>query len=347
MTSVDPKNVKVLLVGDFPPPHGGVAVHVELLQRAVRAKGGECLVLDIGKGQLPADGVLPSGGPAKFAAQLGRCASMGYQIHLHTSGANHKSWMLAGLCATAGKLAQKPALVTFHSGLGPRWLAKSPLRQRLARAVAAGFGCVIAVSDEIRDSLGNCGLARDQVEVLPAFSRSFLEPGTLPEGFAELRAEAAPLFCAMLAPGKVYGQEILLEAFALVLERLPRARLALYGSGTGGRRAPGVTGFGELHRPAALALMSGSDLFVRPTLADGDSVSVREALALGRGVVATSVGTRPPEVRLCAPGDKKALAAALIEAAGDLKAPATGQGETAGDGFARILGMYGFKPLES
>jgi len=340
------QGVKVLLVGDFPPPHGGVAVHVELLQRAVRKQGGECLVLDIGKGQLPADGVIPSGGPAKFAAQLGHCANKGYQIHVHTSGANPKSWMLAGLCATAGKLSRKPALITFHSGLGPSWLAGNPLRQRVARAVSSKFGTVIAVSQEIRDSLGLCGVSPEKVLVLPAFSPSFLEEGAPPEGFPELRREAAPLLCAMLAPGKVYGREILLGAFALLQARLPRARLALYGPGTSEVRAEGVKGFGELHRPAALAVMSASDLFVRPTLADGDSVSVREALALGCAVVATSVGTRPAGVRLCAPNDVNALAAALGGAAGDLT-ETRARAETSGDGFSRILAMYGFRPSEN
>ena len=56
---------KVLIVGDFPPPYGGVAVHVEVLRLAVRSRGGECTVLDIGKGQLPADGVVPAAGYAR------------------------------------------------------------------------------------------------------------------------------------------------------------------------------------------------------------------------------------------------------------------------------------------
>src|SRR2546421_345225 len=56
-----PPEMKILLVGDFPPPSGGVATHVEELFRAVRARGGECEVLDIGKGQLPAEGVVPAG----------------------------------------------------------------------------------------------------------------------------------------------------------------------------------------------------------------------------------------------------------------------------------------------
>ncbi|GAB4224278.1 MAG: hypothetical protein Kow0062_25750 [Acidobacteriota bacterium] len=46
------------------------------------------------------------------------------------------------------------------------------------------------------------------------------------------------------------------------------------------------------HAPAAIAKC---DVLVRPTLADGDAVSIREALALGLGVVASDVVQRPPE----------------------------------------------------
>jgi len=42
--------MKVLLVGDFPPPHGGVAVHVEQLWRSFTAAGVLVKVLDIGHG---------------------------------------------------------------------------------------------------------------------------------------------------------------------------------------------------------------------------------------------------------------------------------------------------------
>jgi len=305
---------KLLIVGDFPPPHGGVAVHVEMLQRAVRSRGGECTVLDIGKGQVPADGVVAAGSYASFTARLFAHALRGSRVHVHTSGANPKSWALAAICAAAGKVSRVPSLITFHSGLGPAWLAEDPARARVACAVGNAFGRVVAVSDEIREALLTCGIARQRIEVLPAFSSSLVQPGTPPAGLSELREEAAPLYCAMLAPGPVYGAEALLRAFADVHAGNPRARLALYGPGTlelvrsAGAAAAGVRAFGELHRAAALALIGGSDVFVRPTLADGDSVSVREAVALGRVVVATSVGTRPAEARLVAPGDSAAVA---------------------------------------
>jgi glycosyltransferase involved in cell wall biosynthesis len=60
---------------------------------------------------------------------------------------------------------------------------------------------------------------------------------------------------------------------------------------------------GDVNHDACLALMSVSDVFIRPTLEDGDSTSVREALSLGVPVVASRMGTRPPAAILFEPGD--------------------------------------------
>lgn len=325
------------MVGDHPPPNGGVATHVEELFHALRARGAVCSVLDIGKGQLPAQGVIPAGGIARFSALLASHAARGYRIHVHTSGANPRSWMLAQACAAAGRLSGG-ALITLHSGLGPAWLLESPVRRGTARAVLAQFARVIAVSDPIRDVLERCGVTG--VEVLPAFLRESITPGTPPDGLLELRAKAMPLYCAMVAPRPEYGQEILLRAFTQVRARLPEAALALYGPASDSVHEDGVRAFGELHRAQALALMAACDVFVRPTLADGDSVSVREALALGRPVVATAVGHRPREVRLVPPGDAAALAQALLACTAEASArPAPRSAEP--DNLERILSLYG------
>ena len=351
-TPVDDE-LKILIVGDFPPPHGGVAVHVEELQRAIRAAGGDARVLDIGKGQLPADGVVAAGSPANFLLQLSLHAARGYRIHLHTSGANPKSWTLAGLCAAAGRAAGRPAILTLHSGLGPAWLAEAPLRAAVAGRVACGFGAVVAVSHPIARMLRLCGVPASKLEVLPAFLGAQLEVGAPPPQLDEVRRAGAPLLCAMLAPGRVYGEETLLRAFARLRAESPRAQLVLYGAGTAapglaararelcGPAAGAVTGLGELSRSAALGLIAGCDLFVRPTLADGDSVSVREALALGRRVVATAVGNRPPGVFLVPAADDAALAAGICDAlAAAPGAVAAGSSDT----FARLLALYRAAP---
>jgi glycosyltransferase involved in cell wall biosynthesis len=116
---------------------------------------------------------------------------------------------------------------------------------------------------------------------------------------------------------------VLFDAFAIVRARRPDAGLVVYGPGTrapalaAAARARGLHGavhhLGELERTRALAVVAAADLFVRPTLADGDAISVREALALGRPVVASAVGARPPEAALFAAGDPASCAEQIFQ----------------------------------
>jgi glycosyltransferase involved in cell wall biosynthesis len=346
------------LVGDFPPPYGGVSVHVESLLRAIRAAGGECAVLDVGKGQVPAEGVFAAAGHARFAALLAWFAARGHQIHLHTSGANAKSWLLAAAVVASARAAGGAALITLHSGLCPEWLDASSVRRAVAGAVLRRCRAVIAVSEPIAQVAGRCGVDEALLRVAPAFTLSSLEPGELPQAAAALRTQAAPLLCAMLAPGAVYGAEPLLRAFALVHKERPQARLLVFGPGTlphelsplaarlAGEASSHVLGLGEISRRQALAAMRACDLFLRPTLADGDSVSVREALALGRAVICTDVGTRPAGVHLVPPGDEQALAAAALAAVarGVHALPAAASAET--ELLQIVLPLYGLRAPE-
>src|SRR5207253_295641 len=71
---------------------------------------------------------------------------------------------------------------------------------------------------------------------------------------------------------------------------------------------------GDVDHEQCLALMARSDVFVRPTLMDGDSISVREALALGVPVVASNVGTRPEGTLLFQAGNVRELVKQLENA---------------------------------
>jgi glycosyltransferase involved in cell wall biosynthesis len=145
--------------------------------------------------------------------------------------------------------------------------------------------------------------------------------GEPPPGFAAFRAAHAPLYAAALARGPTYGEDLLADAFPRAREREPAAGLVVFGPGSDAGQlaaqgpARGVLALGEIPNEAALAVIAASDVFVRPTRADGDAVSVREALSQGRPVVASAVGHRPPGCLLFPAGDAAALAAQLVEAA--------------------------------
>jgi glycogen synthase len=50
------------IVGNWPRPYGGVAVHVAALARAARARGLDVRVIDIGEGQHRGEGMRPARG---------------------------------------------------------------------------------------------------------------------------------------------------------------------------------------------------------------------------------------------------------------------------------------------
>jgi glycosyltransferase involved in cell wall biosynthesis len=312
---------RLALVGDYPPPYGGVSVHVRALERGMRARGVDVRVLDIGKGEHRGEGVLPVRAPLPFARELAAAAARGRLLHVHTNGANPKSWLVA-LAASRARLPGGPrGVLTLHSGLGPAWLEASAERRALARAACAGFGRVVGVNGEIAESLMRLGVPADRIAVLSAFSPAQVAAGAPPPRLAAFRAAHAPLYAVALAHGPTYGEDLVDAALPLVREREPRAGLVAFGPGSAAgplaRRgeAGGVLALGEIPNEEALAVMAASDVFVRPTRADGDAVSVREALAVGRPVVASAVGHRPPGCLLFPAGDARALAAELLAAA--------------------------------
>jgi len=330
--------VKLALAGNWPPPYGGVAVHVAALARALRMRGDDVVVLDLGTGGHAGPGLRPARGPVALASALGGAAAEGRLVHLHTNGANAKSWMVALAAGRARRPFGPRPLLTLHSGSAPAFLRAGPAQRAMARAACAAFGAVIAVNEEIAAALASAGVERP-IQVLPAFSAEVLERPAPPARLAAFRAAHAPLLAAALTPSPIYGADLLAAAFERLRARLPGAGLAVFGAGTEAAawNGPGRLGLGELAHGEALAVIGEADVFVRPTRADGDAITVREALALGCAVVASEVGHRPPGCLTFPAGDGKALLARLSEAA------ARGRGARVAPprGFDRLFALYG------
>ncbi len=126
----------------------------------------------------------------------------------------------------------------------------------------------------------------------------------------------------------IKGHEVLLRAMPAVVARCPRARLVLAGHGDTRREmeqlairlglGARVSFRGEVGN--ALELMRNANLVVLPSLSEGLPITLLEAMAIGRPVVATRAGGIPEVVdhgitgTLVPPGDPDALGRAIIEA---------------------------------
>jgi glycosyltransferase involved in cell wall biosynthesis len=337
--------MRVLLVGDYPPPYGGVAIHVQQLHGFLRGQGVEAKVLDIGKGGRPAPDVLPVKSPAHFALRLAGFVSSGWTVHVHTSGNNPKSWVLAGMVGGVPGL-RSPRVITLHSGLLPDYLAGASARRNFARVALAGYERVIAVSEAVKAAVVECGVPEGKVLVHPAFCASQVRPGPVPQVVEAARARRKPLLAMAHHPSPVYGRALMFRALKGLAEELPDVGLALFGPGTDSaefirdvrelRVAGHLEVLGELEHAAALGLIARSDAFIRPTTHDGDSISVREALALGVPCVASDVCPRPEGTYLFHAGRAPDLAVRVRQAL--VEGPAQSVQPDAGPLLLRLYG---------
>jgi glycosyltransferase involved in cell wall biosynthesis len=127
------------------------------------------------------------------------------------------------------------------------------------------------------------------------------------------------------------GQEVALEAFQLLIERLPQARLLLAGEGPTLRDPEMIQMLDGLRDRVRLCgaienlaeFFPALDLFVMPSKSEGLGSSALMAMSYGLPVIASRVGGLPEIVEeartgwLVEPASPSALANAILAAVGD------------------------------
>ncbi len=312
--------MKVLLVGPYPPPHGGVSVHVAALRRELTGSGVPCRVVNLDPRANEDAACINIRGGLDLARVVFQHARSGFTVHLHTNGHNLKSWLLVLLCGVAGR-SSPCKVVTLHSGMLPAYLKhSSPAARALARLAGCLFSWVVCVNQEIRDALTTLGIPPARLALLPAFVAPRVRSGPLPVDLEAWIAGYSPLLSTTLFLRPEYGLDVLVEGIARLRRDYPLLGVVVMGSGDReeadvllGRRGlrSAVYLAGDVSHEDCVKLIARSDVFVRATRADGDSISVREAASLGVPTVASDLGQRPEGVHLFPSGDVERFVDAL------------------------------------
>jgi glycosyltransferase involved in cell wall biosynthesis len=310
--------MKVLQIGPFPPPHGGVSVHVYQVRRQLLQSGIACRVVNVDP-RAPRSGEYISirSGVGLFFT-LFRHARRGWLLHVQTNGHNHKSWLVALTAGLAGRLGPG-SLLTLHSGMVPEYLGREKPGSLLARFTCSLFDRIIVVAPEIKEAVRSLGVLPTKIDLLPAFLYGSASNQEVPE-LQRLKGRR-PLLGVTLSFRPEYGFDLLVEAICQLRRRHPEIACLVMGGGEGQSQAERLVRdrglrnhilfMGNVEHDKCLSIISRCDLFVRPTLVDGDANSVREALALEIPVVASNVGNRPDGAILFRAGDADDLVAKL------------------------------------
>jgi glycogen synthase len=314
------RTMKVLLIGPYPPPYGGISVHVELVQEDLRREGIDCRVICIDRHAPESDRYIRIKGGLGLARIVFNHARKGWIPHVHINGHNAKGWLIALTCGIAGHCAAA-RLLTIHSGMTPAFLAGGRHRKHLARLSCGQYQRVISVSQEIREALETAGVPSERMDVLPAYMEDSRQPISPPHLFKEWLQSHTPCLSTAISFRPEYGFDLLLAALLELRRNNPAIGLLVMGGGEdfeAAKKQVAARGLedsillaGEVPHALCLLLIANSDGFVRPTRADGDSNAVREALATGIPVVASDICHRPSGTILFRNGDAADLAIAI------------------------------------
>jgi glycosyltransferase involved in cell wall biosynthesis len=334
--------MRILLIGPHPPPHGGISVHVAGIHRQLTAAGVTCRVLDMSLVR-PGFGF---GWTVLRHALQGWTLHLHTNGHNVKSWLLALGCGLAGQFRGGCILTLHSGMVSGYLLTAPRWrrklavLACSLYTQVLCagpetRSALLALGVDSRGTEVLPAFLSATGATDGSVCPTLALKGSrFCGAGASacqpvsggPEVFPESGLTAwigrhRPLFSTVLFFRPEYGFDLLVAALARLSRLYPSFGCLVMGSGEqraeGGKRIreagleESILLLGDVHHDACLALMSVCDVFLRPTLADGDSISVREALALGVPVVASRVGARPAGAILFRPGDVEEMLGAV------------------------------------
>jgi glycosyltransferase involved in cell wall biosynthesis len=330
--------MRVVQLGPYPPPHGGVQTNLVAIRDYLRCHGHTCDVINLTRfRRVDADGVHYPAGAASLMRLLWRLPAD--ILHLHFGG--DLTPRLLGLALFCTLLPGRKTVLTFHSGGYPN----SPAGRTAARATLRGFVLrrldgLIGVNPEISELFVRFGARRERVRtILPFAVKPPDRSLPLPPRLAALLSAHSPVLLTVGLLEPEYDLAMQIDAMAGILERYPRAGLLIVGAGSleeslRARIANSPYGdhvllYGDMPHAVTLRATMECDLLLRTTLYDGDSVAVREALYLGTPVIAADNGMRPAGVHLIPPCDAVRLRDAVCQvlSSGPSRRTPAGDGE--------------------
>jgi glycosyltransferase involved in cell wall biosynthesis len=303
-----PRQLNVAIVGIFPPPIGGISVHIQRLHERLDKYGIAHTVYDVWPVDTVASDVIPVRN-FKYWALKHFFGSEETVIHCHLI-----RWRRRFLLVVIGLLLGKKTVLTYHSLR--REAHQQSLSERLISRFAARFAShSIAVGPAVRDELFAMGARPEKTSVIPAYLPPVLRKediDAVPRSVWDFADAHSPVISAnafhinFYRGQDLYGLDMCVDLCAALKGDYPELgflfALPYVGEGVcylekiqqlideKGIRSSFM--FITESCPFYPILMR-SDVFVRPTNTDGDAISVREALQFGKPVVASDASFRP------------------------------------------------------
>lgn len=293
-------SLRACLVSPLPPPYGGIAHWTSMVLRYSASRSDADLVVintaPTWRGIHNTSVLLRAiGGGGQLLADVVRLIRVLRRgdvdvVHLTTSG--HLASVRDLAVSYVASFYRIPLVYHVRFGRIPAIAAANSLEWRVIRTVMRRVAAVVLIDRATFDAV-----AHFSPEVKSHLIPNCVDTAHLPVSRDTNGSVKVAMFLGWVVPTKGIGE--LVEAWSSL--GLAGWRLEIVGPMDGAYREQleqrfdltAIDFVGPLSHEAAMAKMAGCDLFVLPSYTEGFPNAVVEAMALGRPIVATSVGAIP------------------------------------------------------
>jgi len=309
-------------VGAYPPPYGGVQIHIAQLESFLERQGHSCFVINLGKNKGLSSSRLVSP-KNSFEVAFHLFKKRDHICHLHFGGTFHVRLLLLALFANL--IFYKKCAITVHSGGLSVWgLPGNFIRKAFLYGAFSQCKATICVNSKIRDYFKDLGIKAERLHIISPFAFEHkLGMNYLPDELRFFVEAKKPLICNIGLLEPEYDLDLLLRVFSEFVKVKNESGLVMIGSGSLKNKImqriielglqEKVLLTGDLCHDITLKMLALSDCYVRASLYDGDCLSLREAIHLGIPAIATETGMRPRGTILFPVGDEEVLMNRLID----------------------------------
>jgi glycosyltransferase involved in cell wall biosynthesis len=299
--------MRVLQLGPFPPPNGGVQTNLKAIHDLLNQRGDEGCVIAITHSS-QAENVPNVFKPRSAIKLLWLLLTLNFDVvHLHVGG--DLTLRLVGLMLICGLLPGSKSVLTFHSGGYASKVSDTASPNSLRGFAFRAFDHVIGVNQQMMVMFRRYGVKERNAQlILPFVLREPSPESKIPDSIERFIGAHRPLLLTVGLLEKEYRLRDQIECLESLLKRFPRIGLMILGSGSLESKlrdliaskdyAERVFLAGDVDHDVTLQIIRRADVLLRPTDFDGDAVAVREALFLQTPVIASDNGMRPQGVHL-------------------------------------------------
>ena len=295
--------MKIMLVGGYPPPWGGITVHINRLHQYCREQRIECMVIDtINKRKKYNNADILS---IRNLYKLLTIKSKVDIVHFHVS-AFRNMYLIILLIKYFFKQKQ---IITIHSGgFNSEFLKMSYLKRKILLKILKSMNGIICVNDKQKELIETeLNISKNKFKVIPAFIFPQADGKKIDITFKDIISKWHNK-TVLITSGYLfdyYGYDLILDF--LEKNKQYKGIFVFYTSNDPAYRAKILERINTLQNAIAFEnltpesfnwLLNVSSIYIRNTDRDGDCVAIREAGFWGKKIIASNCVKRPNNVEL-------------------------------------------------